>query len=193
MSKAEQFIRDKAFPNGCTDEFWDKWKHEHSGTNWVGFAITAAEGYHSLQSQADQKERVELKRKVEDQSAAIQKLEVFMAGDDALKNPNALNTCERMIELFCGWRDKSNTLQFYNESQAKRINQQIKELQSAADDIHAEKEKSAKLVEASTTLNASLDIEWNKPAFERFKETGKKKVCQAQKVLGEALKNHEQK
>lgn len=41
---AEEFIREKSFPSkGITDENWEKFKNEHSGTNWVGFAIKAME------------------------------------------------------------------------------------------------------------------------------------------------------
>lgn len=43
---AEEFIREKSFPSkGITNENWEKFKHEHSGTNWVGFAIKAMEEY----------------------------------------------------------------------------------------------------------------------------------------------------
>ena len=42
-ASAEESIRKKAFPTGITDEKWEEWKHTHSGTNWVGFAINAME------------------------------------------------------------------------------------------------------------------------------------------------------
>jgi hypothetical protein len=45
---AEEFLRKKAFPSGCTDEKWKEFKEDHSGKCWPGFAISAMEEYAAL-------------------------------------------------------------------------------------------------------------------------------------------------
>ena len=45
MKTAEQFFRDKAFPNGIDDTAWELWKVNHSGIAWQGFSIKAMEEF----------------------------------------------------------------------------------------------------------------------------------------------------
>lgn len=52
-------------------------------------------------------------------------------------------------------------------------------------------QKSERLLEAATELNRCLDIEWNKAIWNRFKESGAKHICAAQKKLGESLTAYE--
>ncbi len=43
IKSAEEFIREKSFPNGITEDKWEEHKRNHSGINWVDFAIKAME------------------------------------------------------------------------------------------------------------------------------------------------------
>lgn len=46
METSEEFIRKKLFPSkGITDESWEKFKIEHSGTNWIEFAINSMQEF----------------------------------------------------------------------------------------------------------------------------------------------------
>lgn len=67
--------------------------------------------------------------------------------------------------------------------------------QTAQKDAEIErlKAKADNIVQASQNLNTSIDTEWNKPVWLRFKETGIKKICLYQKQLFEALNQYQNK